>query len=720
MIRSCVASAAAMVAVLSQSQAATPRVHPDAWPRAHSPAAFTDAKTETFITGLMARMSLAEKVGQTIQADIGSISPADLAHYPIGALLAGGDSGPYGNDRAPAADWARMIAAFRAANAARPEPHASIPLLFGIDAVHGNNNIPGATIFPHNIGLGAARNPALMERIGIATAAEVAAIGADWTFGPTLAVPRDARWGRSYEGFGEDPEIVRSYAGPMTIGLQGALQPGAPLQPGRVAGTAKHYLADGGTEDGRDQGDAIIPESDLIRLHAAGYPAAINAGVLGVMVSFSSWNGTHLIADHDLLTTILKQRLGFLGFTVGDWNAHGEVPGCSNTSCPQAMNAGLDMYMAPDSWKGLFENTLAQVKSGAIAQARLDDAVRRILRAKIKAGLFARPPQQADLARLGAPEDRAIARQAVRESLVLLKNEGALPIRPGAHVLVAGDGADNIAKQCGGWTISWQGTGNSNQDFPQGQSVFAGLRAALAHTGGTAILSPAGDFTARPDIAVVVFGEDPYAEFQGDISTFEFQPGAKRDLALLRRLRAQHIPVVSVFLSGRPLWTNPEINASDAFVAAWLPGTEGGGVADVLVAGRTGKPTADFTGRLSFSWPRTPDGAPLHREDRQYNPQFAYGYGLSYAHPQHVGALPETGQATHVPPSAERYFVNGRIGDDWALTPTGDATLTAVDAGAQENARLAKFSGTSGGTIAISGDSIDLSRQATGDNTNQP
>jgi beta-glucosidase len=691
---------------------------PALWPTAKSPAAITDSATEAFITRLMARMTLAEKVGQTIQADINSIAPADLRTYPIGAMLAGGDSGPGGNARAPAELWVRAIAAYRAAAAARKTGHATIPLLFGIDAVHGNNHIPGATIFPHNVGLGAARDPALIERIGVATAQEVAAIGADWTFGPTVAVPRDVRWGRSYEGYGEAPQIVSSYAGPMTIGLQGELVPGAPLARGHVVGAAKHFVGDGGTVDGRDQGDARISEAELVRVHASGYPPAIDAGVLSVMVSFSSWNGVRDIVNHELLTDVLKNRLGFAGFAVGDWNAHGEAPGCTNTNCPQALIAGLDMFMAPDSWKGLFENTLAEMRSGQIPSARLDDAVRRILRVKLKAGLFgADHPLAGHLQLLGAPSHLALARQAVRESLVLLKNDGVLPIAANAHVLVAGDGADNIAKQCGGWTIDWQGTGNRNSDFPQGQSIYAGIATALGKAGGRAELAPDGRFKVRPDVAIVVFGEDPYAEFQGDIASLEYQPGDKRDLALLRRLRAQHIPVVSVFLSGRPLWTNPEINASDAFVAAWLPGSEGGGVADVLIDTPAGKPLADFTSRLAFSWPRTPDAPPLHREDAGYNPQFPYGYGLDYAHPGVVPALSEAGEARVKPPSMERYFENGRTGRSWVLSAEGAVTLQTIDAGAQENGRLALWNGHAPGTIAISGAPVDLSRQSTGDMT---
>jgi beta-glucosidase len=473
----------------------------------------------------------------------------------------------------------------------------------------------------------------------------VAVTGFDWTFAPTLAVPRDDRWGRTYEGYAEDPEIVAAYSGPAIEGLQGGLVGGRPLAPGRIAASAKHFLADGGTAGGRDQGDAAIGEEELVGVHAAGYPPAIEAGALTVMASYSSWNGVKNHANRTLLTDVLKGRMGFEGFVVGDWNGHGQVEGCTDESCPAAFNAGLDMFMAPDGWKGLYANTLGQARSGEIPTARLDDAVRRILRVKAKVGLFEaeRRPMEGRFDRLGAPEHRGTAREAVRKSLVLLKNNGGvLPLRASARVLVAGDGADDIGKQSGGWTLSWQGTGNTNAHFPNGQSVYRGLAEALAAGGGTAELRPDGSFASRPEAAVVVFGEEPYAETRGDVATVEYQPGGKRDLALLRKLKAEGIPVVAVFLSGRPLWTNPEINAADAFVAAWLPGSEGGGVADLLVRRPDGSANHDFAGKLPYSWPGTQASSPLNRGDPGYDPLFAYGYGLTYADRVEIPALPES------------------------------------------------------------------------------
>lgn len=709
------------------------QAHPDLWPTAQSPAAMSDARTEAFVEAILARMTVEEKVGQLIQADIAAITPDQLAQYPLGSILAGGNSSPGGDERASPQAWVDLARAFRAAVAARPG--ARVPLIYGIDAVHGHNNVVGATIFPHNIGLGAARDPDLIRRIGEATALEVAATGADWTFGPTLAVPRDDRWGRTYEGYSEDPEVQRTYAGPMTLGLQGELLADRPLSPGHIAGAAKHFLADGGTNGGVDQGDYVGPEQGLIDIHLGGYPAAIDAGVLSVMVSFSSWNGLKLSGNETLLTDVLRGRLGFDGLVVSDWNAHGQIPGCSNESCPLAINAGIDMLMAPDSWRPLYENTLAQARSGEIPGGRLDEAVRRILRVKVKAGLFGDArPVEGDFSVLASVDHRALARQAVRESLVLLKNEGGvLPIRPGARVLVAGTAADDIGQAAGGWTLSWQGTGNTNADFPRAQSIWGGIQEAVADAGGSAVLSPDGTFEQKPDVAVVVFGETPYAEFQGDLETLDFTPTGP--LETLRRLKAAGVPTVSVFLSGRPMWTNPEINASDAFVAAWLPGTEGGGVADVIVGDRAGTPRNDFKGTLSFSWPKTAAGAPLNRGDPGYDPQFAYGYGLTYQRPSSVPALPEDSGVSGAGSTVDRYLVDGRLAAPWSLSlrdaggetrssdgrtgasPRAGVTVRPVDDLAQESARQLAFVGDQAAIAAINGPPVDLSRQSNGELT---
>nr|WP_326838788.1 glycoside hydrolase family 3 protein [Sphingomonas alpina] len=608
------------------TQTVAGEAHPALWPKAKSQG-LIDAATEAKVTALMVRMSIEEKVGQMIQADIGAITPEDLRRYPLGSILAGGSSPPIGSpDRSPAAPWIATSRAFNAVAMEQRPGHVTIPLMFGVDAVHGNNNIVGATIFPHNIALGAARDPALIRRIGAVTAEETAAAGIDWAFGPTLAVPQDDRWGRTYEGYSEDPAIVASYAGAMIDGLQGLPGKGG-IQRGRVAASAKHFLGDGGTADGIDQGDTQVDEATLIRIHAAGYPDAINHGTMTVMASFSSWNGIKMHGNKSLLTDVLKGRMGFDGFVVGDWNGHGQVPGCTNTDCPATFNAGLDMAMAPDSWKGMYETTLAAAKAGTIPMARIDDAVRRILRVKMKLGLFdpARP-WEAKSDTIGSATHRAVARDAVAKSLVLLKNRGVLPIKASANILVAGDAADDIGRQSGGWTLSWQGDGNTNADFPGATSIYAGIAEAAKAGGGTATLSPDGSFTAKPDVAIVVFGELPYAEMRGDVRTLEFEAGDKQALALLKKLKAAGVPTVSVFLSGRPLWVNPEMNQSDAFVAAWFPGSEGAGIADVLIGGKR-----DFTGRLSYSWPKTAGQFTLNKGTPGYDPLFAFGHGLSYA-----------------------------------------------------------------------------------------
>src|SRR4051812_36098342 len=449
--------------------------HPARWPAAHSPAAITDPATEKRISDLIARMTVEQKVGQLVQADISTVTPEDLATYPLGSILAGGNSEPYSNERGSAADWHRLVASFRAASEKPVANGIAIPIIFGVDAVHGHSNLPNATIFPHNIGLGATHDPELIERIGEATADEVSASGIEWTFAPTIAVPQDLRWGRSYEGYSSDPALVAAYARAMTLGLQGKLAAGRPLANDRVVATPKHFLADGGTFDGRDQGDAKIGEAELIAKHAPGYVTAIDAGALTVMVSFSSWNGVKNHGNRSLLTDVLKGRMGFEGLVVGDWNAHGQIPGCTVTDCVAALTAGLDMYMAPDSWKGLYESLVRRARAGEISQGRLDDAERRILRVKAKLGLLdgAREDRLA-LDEIGRADHLTLAREAVAKSLVLLKNEGSvLPIRPGAKVLVAGPGADNIAMQSGGWTVSWQGSDVTNDDFAKnGRTVF--------------------------------------------------------------------------------------------------------------------------------------------------------------------------------------------------------------------------------------------------------
>ncbi|WP_245531349.1 glycoside hydrolase family 3 protein [Asticcacaulis biprosthecium] len=707
-----------------------------AWPVVPD-AGIADAATEARITEIMSQMTLEEKVGQTVQADINFITPEELKTYPLGSILAGGNSSPGQNERATPDAWLQLADDYWRASLEYPSK-VKIPVLFGIDAVHGHSNLVGAVIFPHNVGLGAAHNPELIRKIGEATAKEMAVAGVDWTFAPTVAVARDKRWGRAYESYSENPADVAAYSGYMVEGLQGAEGARTGIKPGNIMSTAKHYLGDGGTTGGKDQGDAEMSESDLARIHNAGYPPAIEAGTLSVMISFSSWNGQKLAGSKKLITGALKQRMGFDGFAITDWNAHRQIPGCEQDDCPQAINAGVDMYMAPDTWKAVYTHLLADVKSGEVPMARLDDAVRRILRAKIKGGLFelGAPKDRAMSGQwqvLGSPEHRAIARQAVRESLVLIKNNNRiLPLRGSDHILVTGSGAHDVGKQSGGWTITWQGTGNSREDFPNAQSIWEGIAETTERYGGTASLSVDGVYKEKPDVAVVVIGEDPYAEFQGDRPNLDYQPGDATDLALIKKLKDAGIPVVTVFLSGRPMWTNPEINASDAFVAAWLPGTEGGGVADVIVADADKRPRNDFKGKLTFSWPKAANQQPLNVGTMDYDPQFAYGYGLTYLNDGYVPVLSEeSGLAEEAVVNVDTYFASGRIKAPWSLnlidvsgstsgdqgvfsSPGGAVSQSAVDAGKQEAGRSLTFSGSGRGQAAISGAPVDLSRQTTG------
>jgi len=623
---------------------APPLVHPRSWPQLR-PALPRAADLEARIDALLARMTPAQKVGQLIQADIGSITPDDLRHLPLGSVLNGGNSSPRGDKLAAPSEWLALADRFYEASLAGPDS-AGIPVLWATDAVHGHNNIPGATIFPHNIALGAARDPELIRRIGEITALEVRVTGLDWAFSPTVAVARDARWGRTYESYSENAQLVREYAVAMVTGLQGVPGTSQFLDAAHVLATPKHFLGDGDTHNGKDQGDSLASEQELREIDVAGYVGALSAGAQTVMASYSSWHGQKMHGNEALLTEVLKGRMGFDGLLVGDWNGHAQLPGCSAVSCAAAFNAGLDVLMAPDGWRELHANTMAQVQSGEIPAARLEDAVRRVLRVKLRAGLDheGRPSARTFAGRyalLGAPAHRAVARQAVRESLVLLKNRNhLLPLSPGAHVLVAGDSADSIARQSGGWTINWQGT-EPNQDFPHGESIYAGIAHAVKAAGGTATLSANGEFTSRPDVAIVVFGEHPYAEFEGDVATLEYSPGDKHELQLLRRLRAQDVPVVAVFLSGRPLWVNAELNAADSFVAAWLPGPEGGGVADVLFKAVDGTVAYDFRGRLPFSWPASPRSPSVDNGPGEL-PLFAFGYGLRYADDGYLQPLSES------------------------------------------------------------------------------
>lgn len=622
------------------------------WPRVHSAHA-PDPALEARVAALLAGMTLRQKVGQMTQAEIKSITPAQVREHYLGSVLNGGGSWPGKNKHAPLSDWVALADAYYEASMTT-DMLVPVPIVWGTDAVHGHSNVFGATIYPHNIGLGAARDPELVAAIAAATARAVRATGIDWIFAPAVPVVQNARWGRTYESYSEDGALVRQYAHAATQGMQGRLDDDA-----NAIASVKHFLGDGGTRNGKDQGLTVTPLSTLINLHGQGYYGAIEAGAQTVMASYNSWqdgedgrNHGKMHGNRSLLTVALKEKMGFDGFIVSDWNAIGQLPGCTNSSCPQAINAGIDMMMVPDDWQAFIDNTVRQVEAGEIPMARIDDAVTRILRVKLRAGLFdgRKPSQNRHAGRIEAVQDRELARRAVRESLVLLKNDrGALPLRRGQRVLVLGASADSIPRQAGGWSLTWQGTDNSNADFPNGDSILAGLREALGVDKVTFREQAEGLDVSGYDAIVAVIGETPYAEGAGDISSIGTlshsarQPG---DLELLRSVSGRGKPVVTVLLSGRPLYVNDLLNLSDAFVAAWLPGTEGKGLADVMVAAARGKPRHDFRGRLSVSWPGTACPGPLARGPKGEAPLFAFGYGLAYGKPTTTGRLPEATLAT--------------------------------------------------------------------------
>lgn len=669
---------------------------------------------EERVENILEEMTLEQKVGQMVQAEIKYATPDDVKNYYLGSILNGGGSFPNQLKNSSVSDWLQLADQYYQASIDTSAGGAGIPIIWGTDAVHGHNNVIGATLFPHNIGLGAANDPQLVRQIGEITAREVAATGIDWIFAPTVAVVKDYRWGRAYEGYSTEIPIVRSYAGQIVQGIQGSLEE-LRSNPEKVIATAKHFIGDGGTHRGIDQGDTKLDLSELLEQHGQGYLSALEADVQTVMVSFNSWNGEKVHGHKHLLTDVLKGQLGFDGIVISDWNGIGQVDGCSNESCAQAINAGIDMIMVPEDWKLLISNTIVQVKTGEIPMSRIDDAVTRILRVKMRAGMFEKGapsvrPGAGDGSLIGAPAHRAVAREAVRKSLVLLKNNNQLlPLKPKQHILVTGDGANHIGKQSGGWTLTWQGTTNNNAEFPGATSIFAGIKNAMTDIGGSVELSEDGSWEHRPDVAVVVFGEDPYAEGQGDLDRLVYKNGDKSDLQLIKKLKQQDIPVVALLLTGRPLWLNAEINSSDAFVVAWLPGSEGDGVADLIVADESGQPRYDFTGRLPFHWPSVEVN-----KDNKAAPVKEFlltsGQGLSYGDSEIISASLNETPVMHSEQKTQIVF-DGRttppwsefIGDgsDWAQELTGisstssfgELAVSVVDGKVQGDSRYAEWSG---------------------------
>jgi len=612
------------------------------WPRAPIPAT-TDQALESRVRSIVAGMTLEQKVGQMTQPDIRSVTPDDVRRYYLGSILNGGGAWPSMNMHSSVADWLKLSDAFYGASMST-DMKVKVPVIWGTDAVHGHNNVYGATLFPHNIGLGAAHDPELMTRIGRATAAQVRATGITWAFAPTLAVVQNPRWGRTYESYSSDPQVVRRYAEAMVGGLQGKLGSST-----SVLATAKHYLGDGGTFHGVDQGEARTSEANLARTHAAGYYGALQANVQTVMVSYSSFTDTatgkrwgkmhgnaHLVGD------VLKKRLGFNGLVVSDWNAIEQVPGCTKWHCPRAINAGIDLAMVPDDWKKFIAATVKDVRAGRIPMSRIDDAVSRIIRVKLQSGLFDASPAigpHPDAEVLHSPAVRELAREAVRKSLVLLKNDrGILPLKRGGKILVVGKGADSLPMQAGGWSLTWQGDQTKTSDYPYADTLLSAMRKTLGAAQVDYSPNGTGVDLSRYSAVVLVAAENPYAEGKGDITFPASMRHSARypdDLRTLEEVSSKGVPVVTVLYSGRPVAANDLISRSDAFIAAWLPGTEGLGISDMLLAGRDGRPAYDFTGRLSFDWPAG-DCLP-----QKGGVQFARGYGLSLSSRSSLSKLPE-------------------------------------------------------------------------------
>ncbi len=578
------------------------------------------ATDKVFVDSLLQVMTLEEKIGQMTQIDrqfLNSIS--DISKYGIGSLLSGGGSTPKVNE--PKA-WADMYDMYQKEAL---KSRLKIPLLYGIDAVHGHNNVVGATIFPHNIGLGATRDPKIVEAVARATALEVAATGMDWDFAPCLAVPDDYRWGRTYEGFSENTALVTELGGAAVRGYQST----DINNPQSVLACAKHFIGDGGTLFGTglnnliDRGNLAVSEKELREKHLPPFKEAIDNGVATFMAAYNTWNDVKCHANKYLLTDLLKEELGFQGFVVSDWAAIEEIPGDYKSDIIISINAGIDMVMVPGAVKygnQSYETFLTlfkeSVDDGSIPMERVDDAVKRILLVKKQSGLFDRPfSDQQLLSHIGSSKHREIAREAVRKSMVLLKNnDNVLPLpKSGKTIVVAGRGADNIGMQSGGWTISWQGEMGQTT---KGTTILDAIKSAVGAE--TNVEYSKNGTGVNGDVAVVVIGEKPYAEMQGDRADLNLD---NDDLSVINRLKKKGLPVVVVLLSGRPMIITKEVNNWDGFVAAWLPGTEGAGVADVLFG--------DYnpTGKLSYSWPKSMNQFPIKtNNDHLYD----YGYGLSY------------------------------------------------------------------------------------------
>jgi beta-glucosidase len=571
-------------------------------------------RTEADIPAALAGMTIAEKVGQMVQADVATATPDEVREYQLGSIISTVPGGDLGTTTA----WRELFDAYQKSAL---QTRTGIPLVVGIDAVHGHAYFDGnSVILPHNIGLGATRNPALVEQLARVTARELSATGIRWTFSPTIAVARDIRWGRTYESFGEDVELQKMFASALVRGYQGR----DPSAGDAVGATAKHFIADGATNDGVDRGDATVSDADIRSTHLPGFEDAIDSGVVSVMASFSSVNGEKVHGSRRLLTDLLKTELGFDGVVITDWEGV-EMAGLTYR---QSLDAGIDMFMLVKSWKGALAEMIRLAEAGEVPMARIDDAVTRILRLKLRLGVFDRPFSSATCAdAMGSREHRDLARQAVRESLVLLKNEGGvLPLSRTRKVVVVGSHADNVAYQSGGWTKKWQGAhedlyGHAERTVAGATSIIDGIRQVIGEE--YVVDAGADGFSDTADTVIVVVGETPYAEGVGDRAAEQLVLDEEQR-ELIARYHDAGKRVVTVLVSGRPLLVAEQVEQSAAFVAAWLPGSEGRGVAEVLFG------DYGFKGKLGFSWPRAAEQIPINVGDPDYDPLFEYGFGLTY------------------------------------------------------------------------------------------
>ncbi|MBE3092928.1 MAG: glycoside hydrolase family 3 C-terminal domain-containing protein [Chloroflexi bacterium] len=573
-----------------------------------------NASIEDRVEDLLSLMTLEEKIGQMTQVERMYITNGDIAEYVIGSVLSGGGSTPYNNTPE---GWADMYDSFQKDALST---RLGIPIIYGVDAVHGHNNLFGATIFPHNIGLGATRDPELVKLIAQITAIETAATGVDWTFGPCITVPQDERWGRTYEGFSEDPELVAELGKAAIEGYQGADL----SDDNTILACAKHFVGDGGTVGGVDRGNTQCTEEDLKNIYLYPYLSALEVPVGSIMVSFSSWNGVKMHSNLYLINDVLKEELGFEGFVVSDWAGINDIDGVSGISemdIQEGINAGIDMVMVPDDYLGFINMLTELVNEGKVSEARIDDAVRRILTVKFELGLFENPyADRSYIDTVGSEEHREIARKAVRESLVLLKNEGSLlPLSKDLDsIVVAGGRADDIGSQCGGWTITWQGAVG---EITEGTSILEAIKNTVSNDTIVTYSADGSEVPSDADVAIVVVGETPYAEFTGDDKDLLL---STQDIATINNVLDAGIPVAVILISGRTMIITSEIDKWDALVAAWLPGTEGQGVADVIFG--------DYapTGKLSYTWPRSIEQLPINDTDGSKGSLFPFGFGLTY------------------------------------------------------------------------------------------